>query len=45
MADQDFLRNLKNEMFSAKNDGVATKIFVSSFNITTALQFILSSIH
>lgn len=36
-----FLRNLKNEMFSAENDGVAAKLFVSSFNITTVPQFIL----
>jgi len=41
MAAQDFLRNLKNEIFTAENGGVAAKMFVSSLNITTVLQFIL----
>lgn len=41
MAAQDFLRNLNNEIFSAKNDGVAAKMFVSSLNTTTVPQFIL----
>jgi hypothetical protein len=41
MAAQDFLRNLKNEMLAAENDGVAAKVFVSSLNITTVPRFIL----
>jgi hypothetical protein len=45
MAAQYLLRNLKDEMFSAENDGVAANMLVYSLNITTGPQFILSSIH